>query len=251
MGLRVKGEPAGIMATIVSNRVIEGAAHRLCHLGSWFVEEQHRGLSFRFLIKVLTTFEDHTIVVSSSTPRASRILQSRRFLPLDSGIRLLLPRWSGRTDPAFETLIDEDQIHRLLTAGDRKLIEDHRAYGCRHLLVRSQNEYCHVIYSRVEGPRFKVCYLHHLSNLEVFLANHQAVRKALASQEKVRLLVVDSRLLGGKTVPSSVELPLDYGKIYRSPDGLKPGQIDNLYSEVILLDLPPVAHFGQVLRAFR
>jgi hypothetical protein len=46
--------------------------------------------------------------------------------------------------------------------------------------------------------------------------------------------MVDKRLLRGQAVAGAREIPLETPRLYRA-DGLAPGEMDNLYSEFVVL----------------
>jgi hypothetical protein len=106
-----------------------------------------------------------------------------------------------------------------------------------------------VIYTRARGNRIPYCHIHYISDVNQWPKFSGAIRSAIAKSGKTPFVIVDSRLVREVGVPYSYDLPFRSFRLYRSPS-LEPKQIDNLYSELVLLKLnivPTLRRIGQEL----
>ena len=161
------------------------------------------------------------------------------FSELDSRMRVLLPLChlsKSRRAHGMCCSNDENFLERQLHDLDLKLFQDHRHYKCGHLIVCDNSNYCYIIYTRVKNSRMPYCYIQHISNLKLFTKYNGMIRSHIARSAKTPLILVDSRLVHQTRLPFSFELPVRSLKLYKSSN-LRPAQIDNLYSEAVLLNL--------------
>jgi hypothetical protein len=70
----------------------------------------------------------------------------------------------------------------------------------------------------------------------MFHENHYVIRRNIAKMSKIPIAIVDSRLIGNTKVERSFDFPLRSLKLYKS-QSLRPQDIDNLYSELILFNI--------------
>lgn len=234
------GETAvGFLGMIFSQRRISNQTHNVCNLTTWVVRPDYRSHSFSLMMPIMR-LKDHTITDLSATNDVARISERLGFKPLETSVSILLPY--SKPDAELEgRLYSNDEIASLsLSATTRHVFADHRSYdSCHQLLLRTQRGDCHVLYTVNIDPRLSCCHIQSISNLDLFERHQAKIRQRIVQDTGIPLIAVDSRLVDSVDVPSSFRLPLGVPRLYLSQQ-LQPEQIDNAYSELILLDLNAV-----------
>jgi len=243
----------GFLGMIFCKRPVDNSIERFCNLTSWIVKHGYRKHSL-FLLQPVLKLKHHTVTDLTPTGVVYRVEKRMGFSELDSRMRLLLPtvRFSrGRSPESICCSNDENFIERKLHDRDLRLFQDHRLYDCRHLIVSDSIDYCYLIYTRVKNSKIPYCYIQYISNLDQFSEYSGLIRSHIIRNTKTPFILVDSRLVQQTRLPLSFDLPVRSLKLYKS-SSLKPAQIDNLYSELVLLSLssmPTMKRIGQDLLA--
>jgi hypothetical protein len=231
----------GFLGLIFSKRPIGDRIELFCNLTSWIVKREYRKYSL-FLLQPLLELKRYTITDLTPSRAAYSIERRMGFSELDSRMRVLLPMGhsrKGRRTLGICCSDDKSFLEKKLNDRDLKLFHDHRNYRCGHLIVSDKIKYCYIIYIRVKGYRILYCYIQHISNLNLFAKYNSLIRSYITRKGKTPFILVDSRLVQQIRLPFSFELPVRSLKVYKS-NSLKPAQIDNLYSELVLLNLSPL-----------
>lgn len=236
------GEIVGTMTLTFSERTFRGRKHRLCNMSNWMVKKEYRGRSIMLLAKAVA-LEDVTLTALSPTPQVLRMCEKLGFEVLGQSQRIVFPALDPRRLlDRCEILTDLPAVEAALEGEARKLCRDHRLPFHRHLLVRSAIGDCHVMLNRSlkhvgKGVRVPVARVHHVSAPDVFRRYLDRIALAAAVQFRTVAMVVDERILGGHAPWHS--LPRPGGELlgaFRSKDGVRPEDIDGLYSECVLLN---------------
>jgi hypothetical protein len=206
---------------------------------SWIVKDQYRGQSLSLLLPVLR-LRDHTITDLTPSNNVIRILERFGFKELDSRIKILLPTGGFRRDNSIDKcrfIQDMNRMKGILNEKEMRILEDHFDYPyLGHLLAYDDKSHCYVIFTIVGKTRFPYCFIQYISNLELFSIYSRTIRSRVAKTGLTPIVLVDSRLVRGIKLSFSYELPIRFPKLYKS-SRLQPEQIDNLYSELVLLNL--------------
>jgi hypothetical protein len=232
-------ELVGFIGLIFSQRMIDLKTEHFCNITTWIVQPPYRGYSLSLMRSVMK-LKDYTLTDFSSYQEVIQLSKRLGFQALDLRVELLFtPRgllaFFSRSKIHF--FQDPAEIKTRLQGEDLRLFTDHQIYpNCRHLLVCHDRQYCYIIFTIVPSWLGSYCYLHFMSNISFFAEYSLAIRAQLAKVSQTSLILVDSRLVSQVNLPFTYELPLNCTKLYRSST-LKPEQIDNLYSELILLNL--------------
>src|SRR5579871_1720776 len=221
----------GAILAYYSERLVAGRMERFCNVGAWCVLPAYRSHSIRLLMALLAQDGYHFTFLSPDE-KVLEITARLKFRTLDTSAALIpnlpWPTLPGRTRISS----DPDVIERALAGAELELYHDHaQALAVHHhVLIRGQDS-CYVMYRefRHKGkPLYAV--LLHVSNPDLFhramtaLTRHLLLRHRLvATLGELRIIERQPRL--------SFKLNA-WPKMYRSAD-LKPGQIDNLYSELV------------------
>jgi len=234
----------GFLGAVFSERRIGGAERRFCNLTTWYVDPDHRESSLA-LLRPVTRLRDHTVTDLSPNAAAARISKRLGFTELDTGLVLLGPIGStdtGRSPVAVH--VDEPDATAILPDSARRLAEDHADLpGVHHLVAETSTGALLVIVGRVPGGRRPYSHIHHVSDPDLFRTHHAAVRRALQDGVGVPL-IIDARFSWAAGLPNARRLVENSLKLFKPCDDLPTDQIDNLYSELVLLpfsQLPPSA----------
>jgi len=221
----------GTLLALYSDRVVAGRVERFCNMGSWCVLPDYRSRSLSLLEAMLSQDNYHFTVLSPDEgPR--EILVWRKFRFLDTAATLVpnlpWPTLPGRT----RISADPDVIEKTLTGTDLELYHDHEhALAAHHLVLTRGRDSCYVMYRefRYKGAPVFATVLY-VGNPDLFhralmpLTRHLLVRHGLVAT-LVELRIIEHR------PPLSFTLN-NWPKMYRSTS-LEPGQIDDLYSELV------------------
>jgi hypothetical protein len=235
--LRDDGRCVGFFGTIWSERTIDGRRERLCNLTSWITLPEYRHHSL-LLLKSVLALGDCTITCHSPAPHLYPIYKKFGFRDLETHLRIVLP-WPS-LPPRFglggRLFTDPAQIAPRLGEAERLILEAHRVPGCGHLLIESRRGSCYLVFTRTRGRRRYFSHLHYIGTPAVFVRFLDRLKLHLLAVNRTPLIMLDARLAAGLDLPHSRVVPLGVPHVFRS-SSLTPEQIDNLYSELILLGL--------------
>jgi acetoacetyl-CoA synthetase len=169
-----------------------------------------------------------------------RILEMLIETPLLKGVELM--RRASPSDfhrPGVRLLAGPDLVRSMLSKGDQQLLDDHRQ--CGHFLVRDEQSYSYLVtvnrkmsFGRRSLVDFVVSDVLHFSSTEPALQHWESLCQLIVGHEGSHAVVADERLFGPQC-PQGLRIP--YGAFFLSKDDLSPRQVDNLYTEMALLDL--------------
>jgi hypothetical protein len=249
-----EGKVVGMMGMVFSERHIDGAMKKFCNLHTWWVREDHRGRSLALLRPILK-LEGYTITHFTPCDTVRAVTKRLGFSDLDSQLKILLPLgiFGSRSAGDFTYTFDERAIEERLNEHDRKILLDHRPYGCGHLLVSDGVEDCYLLYTHVVRHRLPYCHIQYISNKDVYATLEPQIRKLLLKNHRARFVAVDVRLVSDMKFRFSFNFWAPANALYKSSD-VQPEQIDNLYSDVVFLSLtvlPDITHeLGQIARRY-
>ena len=233
----------GFLGTLLSHRTINGRVVRLCNTTNWVVEDEFRGESFLLFLAVLK-LRDCTITNLTSSPKVAAMMTPLGFKQLDTRVRLLFPAPAalGRADPERPVIAaDRETIVATLDAADAKIFADHAGCECGHAVVRVPGGYCYLVFTRkhrsVYGRRVPYCHIHYISNRAVFRRHLGTIKRHFRATLGAWFLAVDERLIGNGSALFSPAYRLSAPRYYRSA-ALAAEQIDNLYTELVVLGQP-------------
>lgn len=239
----------GMLAMAFSRRLIEGKPRKFCNLHTWWVHDDYRGYSV-MMLRPLLSMKDYTITHFTPCDRVRALTKRLGFSELDVQLKILLPRLFGRDAlPAGVRLDFDEQIDETaLTAEERKICRDHKPYRLGHLLLRQGKRHCYIVYSHVQRYRVRYCHLHHLGDKALYARHEPAVRAALMRRHGVRFVMVDNRMVKGLSFSRSFDFWAPAHAVYRPADEVAPEQVDNLYSDVVMLRLALMPHVTHELK---
>ena len=221
----------GVQLAYYAERPVAGRVEQFCNLGAWCVLPEFRSHSVGLLTAVLAQ-DGHHFTSLSPIDRTRAILSRLKFRYLDTSAALI-PNLPWPTLPALTRIsADPDVIERTLAGAELELYRDHaRALAVHHhVLIRGQDS-CHVMYReyRRRGvPVFAV--LLHVSNPDLFHRALKPLTRHLLLRHRLVATLGELRIIGHQPRLSFARDA--WPKMYRSAS-LEPGQVDNLYSELV------------------
>lgn len=229
----------GFLGTIFADRVINGRAQRFCNLHSCFPKSGFEARSAWLLLAALAE-RDCTLTAFTATPRVQTILETAGFSALEVRCRVfpLLPALLGARRNGARILTGS-AAEPMLDAHDRGLVADHRPYACNHFVVAAEREYALMITKRRllrTMPPLYASDVLHLGNPALAIAHFEQLKAAVLRSERTVMLRIDERMLGAKPPPGIRRRKALY---FRSKTLTAP-EIDNLYSELVLLPDRPI-----------
>ncbi|MEH2497522.1 acetoacetyl-CoA synthetase [Bradyrhizobium sp. AZCC 1678] len=240
---------AGFIGAVTARRQVNGEAVLVCNLSSWVIHAQYRGWGMALLASLL---EDEGLTYTCFTPQPTSwaALMAQRFKPLESH-RIAMPpllqaeTLFGPNRPVIS--FDPAVIRERLTGEQRQIFDDHATYDTLQLTVSDGADYAYLVVKRrihrVAASRLgglaRVLPLGipysdilHCSAPELLLRHLERVKLAILRRQRTAALVGEARLF--PVQPRGVMLPLR--ACYRSPQ-LAAGDLDRLYSEIVLLPI--------------
>ena len=230
------------------NRSTTNRSTKICNLTTWVVKPQYRGHSLSLMMPVVR-MKEHTVTDLSAGDDVIKLSKRLGFKILDDAVKILLPQGvsssaiAGQPTKSAATsaiFMNEAIAPLLLPPTERTLFNDHRPYpNCHQLVLKVKDQICHVVYTLNRDTELSYAHIQYINNPALFEQHQMAIRQRIIRQSGLPLIAIDSRLVASLTLPFSYHLPLSSARIYRpspSQPSLRPEQIDNLYSELALLD---------------
>jgi hypothetical protein len=232
-----QGELVGFMGTIFSEVVVEGKVHRVCNVTSLIAKEAHRTEAFALVLS-LRNLKDYTLTNLSCNELAYPIFDRIGFETLETHASIFSPLRRGvptRQVQRSRVSLDPANIKTVLEGPDLSFFEDHLPYT-KHLVTWDSSGYCYVVYTLGRRFRLRTARLHYVSDRERFASSLPMIQRSLLCRHGTVLAECDSRLVASLDIPSSYQKELPIPRLFLSPS-LTKDQINNLYSELVLLDI--------------
>lgn len=236
--LRDEEKIVGYMGMLWSHRIIDGKPEDFCNLTSWVVKEDYRQKGIALFMPVLK-LKDCTVTIHTPARHVHEFYKRMGFQELETKLKVLYPlpqikgllrfhKFRGTTNP--------QKIEAILKGADAQIYRDHRGHHCRHVVIYNQDEYCYVVFTRTKGRKVHFSDIHYISAPGLFLENLELIKFHLFRINGTLLSLLQSRLVGDADIPHAKTSVYKAPTLYKS-SRLKPRQIDNLYSELMLLSI--------------
>ena len=236
--LEAEGRVVGCILAVYSERTIRGRRERFCNVGTWFVEPAFRSHSLRLSWK-LSELQGYTLTAFTPNPTSEALFRRSKYKLLTEGLHLYAPGQGARGTRLLGVRVtgDVDAIERELDERDRRILRDHRPFACRHFLLTARGEsgYAYVVTKRWKvwrDGRIPVTELLHVSDPSLAIRCFERLKLGILLRDRSVFLGVDRRLLGEE---APVGRPLARRPRFFRSDTLGPSDVDDLYSEVVLL----------------
>ena len=226
--LRSDDVVVGAALAFYADRTIAGRTERVCNLGAWCVDDEHRSQGLRLLRALLGQRGCHFTDLSPSG-NVVALNERLKFRHLDTATRLapnlpLPPR-------GVRAITDPDRIAQRLSGVERRIFEDHRgAAAARHVVLEVAGQAVYVVYRKDRRKGLPVfASLLHVSDPDLLPRTWARLSSHLLGQGAVATLV-EERVVGWAP-PGARPLARPRAKMFRS-DALAAEDVDYLYSEL-------------------
>ena len=227
------GKVVGFVGSVYADREIAGRRERVVSMSSWYLDKAYRGQGLGFeLMRSATEDEAASYTMITVSPRNLTMLPRLGYRLLDHDRRV----WSASGKPANGLVIEQvpERILERIDAAQRRMLRDHAGLPVHPVLISAADGQCLAVFSvKKKGDDVTYFDVLHLSDGAFFARHAQAIADALLPPGK-SLLAADTRFLSGASGGAIEVMPV--ARYYKSKR-LAPGEVDNMYSELLLLDL--------------
>lgn len=230
------GQVVGGIGAIYAERRVRGRSERFCNITSWCVLDAFRAQSMR-LAMALTAQPGFHFTDLTPTEVVSRTLQFLKFRPMDER-QAVWPNvpWPFGALSATRIVAEPAAIERALAGDDGHVYRDHRHLPwLGHAVVGDAAHACYVVWKRSRWRGVPGAHILALGDAETFLRHRIAFGSHLLVRHGLCYTRVETRLLP-RLPRFCVEQSGYRNKVFRS-ETLTAGDMSNLYSELVALDL--------------
>lgn len=228
---RDNGTLVGVLGTVHALRQTPRGARMTANMSSWYVAKSHRGTGLGSeMLRVLFADPALTVTNVSSAVRAVPVIEKAGMQILETH-RLV---WHARANARPLPLAARPAEHPELTATERQVFEDHQDLGLSEYVVETPDGPCPLIVSiKRKHDAYVTHEVLHCSRAALLAKHARAIADTLLPAAGA-ILSVDARLAPGAQPEgrSAFDVPR-----YWRPGDMNPGEVDHLYSEIVLLGL--------------
>lgn len=225
----------GFIGTINRDRIISNQNYKIYNLSSLIVSWQYRVYTMR-LLREIGRLENVILTSLTPTHTSYQLAKYFGFKILDDSFFLFfpIPMITNSIKHSFEKKFI---FSFLQDTEHKKILSDHARFNCRHFLVYNKYEFCYLIFSKIIKWNIPFVHIHFLSNSQFFERNIYKITWKLLWNSKSCFLLIDSRFINDNKY-LSYKYKLKTPKMYRdnTEEKINPKLIDNLYSELVVLD---------------
>ena len=234
------GRIVGYLATIYSQREINGNTGIVCNFSSWCVAPAYRGRGLARELRVAAVRDERITYISHGpVPPTQRALEAFGFAILDRSMLLFPPGLNAETLWRSRVHIDvnEQTVRASLGQAERRIYDDHAPYDCLHMTASDAGGTAYLVVKRrrrrvpwwTSIPFSQILYC---SAPDVLARNLERIKLAIMRQQKTCGIAMNERLF--PKVPRAIRKKVIAQ--YRSPV-FTPNELDLLYSEFVLLNI--------------
>ncbi len=228
----------GFIATIFSQREVNGKRYKFCNLSTWVVRKEYRNESIALIFPILK-LKDHTVTNFSAIPGANQILRKIGFKSLANYRKMIIPVPSIKSIICGGCeLVSGEEVTKILNDDDLKIYNDHSQFACEHLVINSGDAYTYIIMrkrtKKVFNLSFAIGDIYYISHKKVFLMYFDNIKYYCAQKFRLSAIMIIDTYVPEYQSLFSLNRPGE-GLLYRSGQ-LTPSDIDSLYSENFLLN---------------
>lgn len=227
-------EIVGFVGTIYSVREINGRPERFCNGTSLYVRPAYRSYSMQLILSFVSQ-PGHTITALTPNSTSIAIFKEMGFEVLDRFTVIIPPLLQAHSllrSVGVSVLTKIEEIKPYLTERDLKILVDHEPYPCGHYLAVSKEGTSYIVTRQGRVKRgIKVSEILYCSNRAMLRRHFEIIKLRILLTERALLLMGDERIFG-RHCPAG--LKRGGHRLFRS-ETLKATEIDNLYTEFVLL----------------
>jgi hypothetical protein len=145
-----EGKDIGILLTIPSQQSNDdGSVRNVVNLAAWYIDESHRWLASRMLKKIVAD-DDAVFLDLTPNPASEMINRKLGFERLNDGFVIFLLLFTALRARTNSKVLSFDQAGMRLTAFERRTLEQHESLGCVVGVLRSEDRFSPLIFSRIK-----------------------------------------------------------------------------------------------------
>ncbi|SER12304.1 hypothetical protein SAMN05421690_100926 [Nitrosomonas sp. Nm51] len=225
----------GVLCAIYSEQLIAGGLKRFCNPHSWCVLADFRKRSIE-LVLALIRQKSYIFTMFSPNKDGLEIFRYLKFQPLDNRVLILLNIPSIYGSGKVIELRDKQQVKLLLPETAVQHYLDHIHFPwLNFLFFRNNDKYGFFIYKRHRYKRLASAWIMYISDAVLFRQCWPAIRTSLLLEHGLFTSKIEARFLD-QPMKTWFEPEQGAQKFYLS-DEISAGHIQNLYSELVALDL--------------
>ena len=228
------GVVKGFLGLIFSERIIRERIERFCNVSVWYVQEDARSHSLPMLFEMLR-LGGYTFTAFTASSQVASVFKLFGFTDYEVHQQVLLPVPTVSSfGGTYRCEFDETTIRDILSANDRRILDDHLGLDCNHVLLRSGDAYCYILFRKTVKKHLPFARAHYISNRDLFVKLIERATVKICLRLKVAGLLVEDRYVGGKRLRWSRWYPQQKRAYFKSQE-LRSDDVDTLYSELVLL----------------
>lgn len=229
-----QGRPVGFLGTLFSRRPTPRGSQIFCNLSLWHVLPEYRSESLLLLMQALR-MKDVTITNFTGN-KVAPILRKFGFSQVDERFAILLPL-PVPFSHEMEVLFDPRAMRSELQGDALRVLEDHLSLPCRHLLIKTSQGACHILYNIVRKKGLPVMQVLYRSDPVLFLQYLRGLCWRVCTAQNLAGMMVGDNFLAGKPLKAAVQVAQREAHLFRSAV-LNRFEMDLAYSELQLFGLP-------------
>jgi hypothetical protein len=159
------------------------------------------------------------------------------FKNLETKTRILLPYFNPFAKKNIEFFYGNEIENEI--AEDRnlsKIFNEHKKYKCFHLLLKTSEGKCMIVFTKVKRKKLPCANIHFISDSELFIKYISCIKWEIIRRNKTLFIFFDERFTNYKKILFSISCKRKIPKKFKS-NSLTEKDIDNLCSELILLNI--------------
>ena len=241
MMLKDGSTAVGYIGLIFHKRNIHGKEIRFCNMTSWIVDENYREKSHLLFYPILR-LENYILLNLSPSLNVSEMLKKLKFEVLENNFILFFPvpqfhHLFKKSGSRIKIITNNKKIEEILNEDDLKIYKEHSLMKCRHLLITQKDKYCYLVVNKTFRRKLPFIFINYISHPDIFYDNFNKIRVLLPLRMKVLGILMDERFLGERKVGLYIKKPRK--KYFKSTysDFNEKIEIDNLYSELVMLGI--------------
>jgi GNAT superfamily N-acetyltransferase len=233
----VEGERVvGYVGMVYADRDIDGRRERIVNICAWFLDKDFRGRGLgRALMAAATADETASYTILTSSSKTRKVLDAVGYRELDTE-RRVWRRQGTAPGRAIALVEDSARIMAEVDAPSRRLLRDHAGMPVRPMAIGAGGRICLLVFSiKLKGDDVAYWDVLHVSDRALFSAHAQDLADTILPENEKAVLAADLRFVDPSAHDGERE-PFAVPRFFKTTR-LRAEEIDNLYSEIQLLDL--------------
>lgn len=225
------GKIVGAIGQIVGRRPGGGTIHNLT---SWYLDKEYRGQGLGRGMMAKAIEETTATVTNLSSARAAIPVALSSGMDVLDDTRLI---WHARPDMRDRLTVYTDPLTQAsgLTPETDRVLRDHAGLNLHPVSVQTPDGLCTMVLSVKQKSDDRITHeVMYVDRQDLFSRHGQKIAASLLPARDA-VLSLDQRFATKDAAPDTTE-DIPVARFY-TPGRMAPGLVDNLYSEIVLLDL--------------